>query len=130
MSARLSPSRWRLVCRAPRARRCSIAAAATCPSRSCTRSAADPSTMPDMPSTPTAGYERRSSGWGWIVPVESFVGVDVGGGGIRVRALLRDVLVKARSRGAVARREGRIDVACLLYTSDAADEEDSVDLGG
>jgi len=47
------------------------------------------------------------------VPGESFVGVDVGGGGIRVRALLRDVLVKARCRGAVARREGRIDVAAL-----------------
>ena len=26
--------------------------------------------------------------------------------------------------------EEPIDIACLLYTSDAADEEDSVDLGG
>ena len=39
--------------------------------------------------------------------------------------------MRERERDAVEReRESEMCESCLLYTSDAADEEDSVDLGG
>eukprot|EP00658_Telonema_sp_P-2_P074682 TRINITY_DN63964_c0_g2_i2.p1 TRINITY_DN63964_c0_g2~~TRINITY_DN63964_c0_g2_i2.p1 ORF type:complete len:127 (-),score=40.04 TRINITY_DN63964_c0_g2_i2:74-454(-) len=40
----------------------------------------------------------------------------------------RDASVQVRAEGEQA--SGDASVSCLLYTSDAADEEDSVDLGG
>ena len=40
------------------------------------------------------------------------------------------VIVTAPAARALRRREREESLSCLLYTSDAADEEDSVDLGG
>src|SRR5674536_400529 len=51
-----------------------------------------------------------------------------------VRFMAKDVVFKHRISGPLMRGMHHIpvdrDAGCLLYTSDAADEEDSVDLGG
>ena len=50
------------------------------------------------------------------------------GGGINGAGIARDAA--GRGLSVCLADKGEIGGACLLYTSDAADEEDSVDLGG
>eukprot|EP00658_Telonema_sp_P-2_P023867 TRINITY_DN19575_c0_g1_i1.p2 TRINITY_DN19575_c0_g1~~TRINITY_DN19575_c0_g1_i1.p2 ORF type:complete len:111 (+),score=23.62 TRINITY_DN19575_c0_g1_i1:129-461(+) len=75
-------------------------------------------------------HEATRPGWfsGTVDgPRECCVAGVVGGSGA-VGAVLRGRLGRERSLGAPNPTEHLPD--CLLYTSDAADEEDSVDLGG
>ena len=89
--------------------RCS---AATSRSRSCTPSPADPPTRPRAPSNRRGASALRSTRW-WSPLAESYIGVDVGGGGIRVRAIVDGRPRKAHDRGPVPRTAGRIDVVSL-----------------
>jgi N-acetylglucosamine kinase-like BadF-type ATPase len=47
------------------------------------------------------------------MPAETYIGVDVGGGGIRVRAAVGEDLLTAADRGPVPRQEGRVDVPAV-----------------
>jgi N-acetylglucosamine kinase-like BadF-type ATPase len=70
------------------------------------------------------------------MPAEAFVGVDVGGGGIRVRAAVQGRHARAEDRGPVPRTAGHVDapalaarIGALLSTMDSATKADRVAVG-
>jgi N-acetylglucosamine kinase-like BadF-type ATPase len=70
------------------------------------------------------------------MPAEVFVGVDVGGGGIRVRATVHGRHPRAEDRGPVPRASGHVDapalaarIGALLATVDGAAKADRIAVG-